>query len=301
MTTPTKAYKNLDFLTSPAARPIRVLCELSEPKHRFLQHRVFDTVIFFGSARAKPLQEAKDLLAFAKRELQTSRNEAERARLQRLVIKAERVVRLSRYYDETVELARRVADWDMKRGGANRYYVATGGGPGIMEAANRGASLVPGSRSIGLGISLPFEAGVNPFVSKGLDFEFHYFFTRKYWFLYLAKAMVAMPGGFGTMDELFEVLTLRQTGKVKKPMPTVLFGTEYWDSVLDMQAMADWGTISDEDLLLFHRTDDVDDAFDYLVAGLEAAEREAADRGVTGPVAIVDGVKDDDETEVGSI
>lgn len=290
-----KAYKNMDFLNSPAARSIRVLCELKEPKERFRQARVFDTVIFFGSARARPLKEAKDQLAFARRELDTARGEAERARLEKLVTKAERIVRLSRYYDDTVELARKVTEWDMQRKGARRYYVCTGGGPGIMEAANRGASLVEGARSIGLGISLPFEESLNPFVSDGLGFEFHYFFTRKYWFLYLAKAMVGMPGGFGTMDELFETLTLRQTGKVKKPMPTVLFGTEYWDDVLNMEAMAEWGTISDDDLLLFHRTDSVDDAFDFLVAGLEAAEEQEDERGVTGPVAIVD--KDEDAGE----
>ena len=295
-----KAYKNQDFLNSPVARPIRVLCELQEPKQRFHKYRVTDTVIFFGSARARPLQEAKDQLAFAKRELQTSRSESERGHLEALVTKAERLVRLSRYYDDTVELARRVTEWDMQRGGSHRYYISTGGGPGIMEAANRGASLVPGARSIGLGISLPFEESLNPFVSKGLDFEFHYFFTRKYWFLYLAKAMVCMPGGFGTMDEFYETLTLRQTRKVKKPLPTVLFGSEYWDAVVNMQAMADWGTISEQDLLLFHRTDDVDDAFDYIVAGLEAAERQEAERGVTGPVAFVDGDEDEEE-ELGNI
>lgn len=141
-----------------------------------------------------------------------------------------------------------------------------------MEAANRGAALVEGGKSIGLGISLPFEESLNPWVSPELAFEFHYFFTRKYWFLYLAKAMVIFPGGFGTMDELFETLTLRQTGKIKKPIPTILFGTEYWNRVWDIQAMVDWGTISEKDLLLYHTTDSVDDAFEYLVGALEANE-----------------------------
>ena len=142
-----------------------------------------------------------------------------------------------------------------------------------MEAANRGASDVPGGRSVGLGISLPFEEKVNQYVTPELAFEFHYFFTRKYWFLYLAKAMVLMPGGFGTMDELFESLTLRQTGKIKKPMPTVLYGADYWDDVMDIDAMMRWGTISERDLLLFHRSNTVDDAFDFLVDAIENLER----------------------------
>jgi hypothetical protein len=144
----------------------------------------------------------------------------------------------------------------------------------MMEAANRGASEVEGGKSIGLGISLPFEEGVNQYVTPELAFEFHYFFTRKYWFAYLAKAMAVFPGGFGTMDELFEVLTLRQTGKIKKPMPTVLFGTGYWNSVFNIQAMVEWGTISEKDLSLYHVTDSVDDAFDFLTRALEQNEAE---------------------------
>ena len=272
MNTQEKAYKNQHFLNSPQARPIRVLCELEEPRLRFRECHVYDTIVFFGSARARLLADAEDRLAHARRELARSKEGEEHRRLEHLVKKAERVARLSRYYDETMELARRLTEWDMKRSGPDRYFICTGGGPGIMEAANRGAALVAGGRSVGLGISLPFEEKVNQFVSEGLDFEFHYFFTRKYWFLYLAKALIFMPGGFGTMDEVFESMTLRQTGKIKKPLPTVLFGTDSWDEVIDMQAMVDWGTIAEDDLLLFHRTDKVEEAFDFLVASLEANE-----------------------------
>lgn len=275
MTKPEKAYKNLGFLNSPAARHIRILCEYEEPRQRFLDQRVTDTVVFFGSARAKDPSEAANMLAHAKRELSRARSEDEVRRLTHQVTVAERAVKLSRYYADTRELARRMTEWDMQRQGTRRYEVCTGGGPGIMEAANRGAADVPGGRSIGLGISLPFEENVNKYVSPDLAFEFHYFFTRKYWFLYLVKAMVCMPGGFGTMDELFETLTLRQTGKVRKPVPTVLYGADYWSDIMDLQKMVDWGTISEKDLLLFHRSDSVDDAFDFLVSAIEAAEDES--------------------------
>lgn len=271
---PEKAYKNLDFLNSPEARTIRMVCEYEEPRRRFRRHGVQDTIVFFGSARAKPIDEAKVRLANAERAVERATTTEERRRLEHQVKHAQRMERLSRYYEDARELSRRLTEWDLKRRGVvdRSYVIATGGGPGIMEAANRGASDVKGGKSVGLGISLPFEEGVNPWVTEGLDFEFHYFFTRKYWFMYLCKAMAIFPGGFGTMDELFEALTLRQTGKIKKPVPTVLFGTEYWNSVLNIQAMVDWGTISEGDLLLYHVTDSVDDAFAYLTSNLEAEE-----------------------------
>lgn len=274
---PEKAYKNLSFLNSPSARPIRILCEYEEPRQRFLQHRVRDTIVFFGSARAKALTVAKDEVAHLTREHERCTDDRVRNSLESQLKAAQGRVRLGRFYDDTRELARRLTEWDMQRAGSRRYYVCTGGGPGIMEAANRGAADVEGGRSVGLGISLPFEEKVNKWVTPELAFEFHYFFTRKYWFLYLAKAMVLMPGGFGTLDELFESLTLRQTGKVKKPMPTVLYGTDYWDDVLDIDALLKWGTISEKDLALFHRTNSIDDAFDYLVSSIEQLERQSDD------------------------
>jgi len=278
---PTKAYKNLEFLTSPAARTIRMVCEYEEPGQRFRQHGVNNTIVFFGSARAKPEAEAKQLVANAEREVNRSDDPEERRRLQHQLKHARRVERLSQYYEAARELSRRLTEWDLSREAtahSRNYVVATGGGPGIMEAANRGASEVDNGKSVGLGISLPFEAGVNDWVTDGLDFEFHYFFTRKYWFMYLCKAMAIFPGGFGTMDELFEALTLRQTGKVKKPIPTILFGKEYWNDVLNIQAMVEWGTISEKDLLLYHITDDVEDAFQYLTEAIEANEALLATR-----------------------
>jgi hypothetical protein len=160
----------------------------------------------------------------------------------------------------------------MYRDGLRHYTVCTGGGPGIMEAANRGASEVEGGRSVGLGISLPFEPGVNEYCTEELAFEFHYFFTRKLWFVYLMKAMVVFPGGFGTLDEMFESLTLIQTDKVKKRLPIVLFGAQYWDKVLNLQAMADFGTISQKDIGLMYTTDSVDDAFEHITTALEQIE-----------------------------
>ena len=270
MSHPDKAYKNLEFLNSPPARHIRILCEYEEPRQRFIEQQVRDTIVFFGSARTRPPKEAGEALSTAQRELRAAKGDEAHRRLEHQVKVAQRGVNMARYYAETRELARRLTEWDMAR--KSRYLVCTGGGPGIMEAANRGAADVPGGKSVGLGISLPFEEKVNRFVTPELAFEFHYFFTRKYWFLYLVKAMVAMPGGFGTMDELFETLTLRQTGKIKKPLPTVLYGADYWDKIMDLQAMVEFGTIAEKDLLLFHRSDTVDDAFDYLVAAIEDAE-----------------------------
>jgi hypothetical protein len=269
---PEKAYKNLGFLNSPAARHIRILCEYEEPRQRFKEQRVHDTIVFFGSARARPSEVAADDIAHLEREVGRCADAKAKQELEQSLAMANHRAKLGRYYDETRELARRLTEWDMSRQAARRYYVSTGGGPGIMEAANRGAADVKGGRSVGLGISLPFEEKVNQYVTPELAFEFHYFFTRKYWFLYLAKAMVLMPGGFGTMDELFETLTLRQTGKIKKAMPTVLYGTDYWDDVMDVEAMMRWGTISQKDLKLFHRSNSVDDAFDFLVSAIEELE-----------------------------
>jgi hypothetical protein len=175
------------------------------------------------------------------------------------------------YYDAAVELAHRLTVWSMARASDSQFVICSGGGPGIMEAANRGATEA-GGPSIGLGISLPFEAGVNDWVTEGLDFEFHYFFTRKWWFLYLCKALVIFPGGFGTLDELFESLTLVQTKKISKPLPVVLFGTEYWSRVLHVDVMAEYGTISPGDTDLMFKTSSVDEAFEYLTSVLGAAE-----------------------------
>ena len=178
--------------------------------------------------------------------------------------KAEAAVKLAPYYDAAVDLAKRMTLWSKSlRNREHRFLVCTGGGPGMMEAANRGAKEAAGA-SIGLGISLPFEQGINPYVTRDLAFEFHYFFVRKYWFAYWAKALVVFPGGFGTMDELFELLTLIQTRKVEKRLPIVLYGSEFWNDILNFEAFVNWGVISPEDLSLFKIIDSVEEAADYL-------------------------------------
>ena len=264
---PEKAYKNLDFLNSPAARHIRILCEYEETRQRFKEQGVDNTVVFFGSARTKSSDEAARWLEQAKAVFAAEPQNEEAAAD---VAKAEIAVKTGPFYDAARELGRRMTEWSLARAG-EKYLICSGGGPGIMEAANRGATDA-GGRSVGLGISLPFEQGVNRFCTPELSFEFHYFFTRKYWFLYPCKAVVYFPGGFGTMDELFETTTLVQTGKITKPMPMVLFGTDYWDDVLDMDKMAQWGTISASDPDMMLRTNSVDEAFEYLTRHIEENE-----------------------------
>lgn len=253
---PLKAYKNEAFLNSPDARPLRILAEYLEPAARFRDYRIKDTVVFFGSARVLPRDVAQARLEEAERDS----GDIEAARV---------ALHMSKYYEDTRELARRLTEWSKSlEGTERRFVVCSGGGPGIMEAANRGASEAKGV-NIGLNISLPFEQVDNPFITRRLAFEFHYFFMRKFWFSYLAKAMVVMPGGFGTFDEFMEVVTLVQTFKIRKRLPIVLYGTEYWDQVLDLRPMRAHGMISPEDVDLFHRSDSVDDAFEYLVGELE--------------------------------
>jgi len=251
MTQTYKAYRSQSFLTSTAARPLRILSEYLEPKSRFDHYKVEDTIVFFGSSRiVSPEQADKDLAAARQAGDDLTGPETARA--------------LCRYYEATRELAYRVTEWSKALGqGERRFVVCSGGGPGIMEAANRGASQAKGL-NVGLTISLPMEEGYNPHITRELQFEFHYFFMRKFWFAYLAKAVVVMPGGFGTLDELFEVLTLVQTGKIRKYMPIVLFGRDYWEQVVDFDALARFGTINAKDIDLCFRTDSVDEAFDYL-------------------------------------
>ena len=265
---PPKAYKNLEFLASPAARHIRILCEYEETRQRLMKHRVHHTIVFFGSARTRSGEEAAKLLEEATEALALSPEDPVLKAGHR---KAEVAARMSKYYDAARELARKITEWSSGRTSGRRYVITSGGGPGIMEGANRGASEGGDGRNVGLGISLPFEQGVNPYVTPELAFEFHYFFTRKYWFLYLCKALVIFPGGYGTMDELFETLTLVQTGKIKKRLPILLFGTEYWDKVFNLEAMAEFGTIGPDDVNLVHKTDSVDEAFEYLKSQLEDA------------------------------
>jgi uncharacterized protein (TIGR00730 family) len=266
------AYKMPEFLESDEARPIRILAEYIEPWRRFHHQRIRDTVVFFGSARVRSREAAAQHLREV--EEQTASTAAGAAALAR----ARRGVEWSRYYEDARELARRLTTWASRiPGPCCRFLVCSGGGPGIMEAANRGAHEA-GGRSIGLNIRLPFEQGVNPYVSRDLHFEFHYFFMRKFWFAYLAKALVVFPGGFGTLDELFETLTLEQTEKLADRTAILLYGTEYWDRVVDVDPLIEWGAISPGDAKLITRVDTVDDAFEFLRAHLQAhlaSEREA--------------------------
>jgi uncharacterized protein (TIGR00730 family) len=250
-----KAYQDSRFLESKDARALRILAEYLEPLSRFKRYGVQDTIVFMGSARLLSEEAARARLAEAER----TGADLEAARI---------AVELSRYYEAARSLAQRLTAWSKKLDREERrFVVCTGGGPGIMEAANRGASEAKGL-NIGLTISIPNDEFDNPYVSRELHFHFHYFFMRKFWFVYLAKAVVLFPGGFGTLDELFEILTLVQTHKMKKRMPIVLFGAKYWDEVMNFDALVKYGTISAGDLKLFHRTDTIDEAYDIITRGL---------------------------------
>jgi len=250
-----KAYQNQRFLESRDARALRILSEYLEPLSRFQRYQVQDTIVFMGSARILSRDVADAALSAA--ELAGSGVAAARVALE-----------LSNYYEAARELAHRLTDWSKQLGdAARRFVICTGGGPGIMEAANRGASEAKGL-NVGLTISIPNEEFDNPFVSRELHVHFHYFFMRKFWFVYLAKAVVLFPGGYGTLDELFEILTLVQTRKMKKRMPLVLFGPKFWNEVVNFDALVRHGTISPEDASLFHFTDSVDEAYELITRGL---------------------------------
>lgn len=252
---PLKAYENERFLSSRDARALRILAEYLEPLSRFERQDVNDTIVFLGSARTHSSEAANEALKQAQ---QSGRGEDV----------ARTGLAMSKYYEAARELAHRLTTWSKGLGDeSRRFVVCTGGGPGIMEAANRGASEAHGL-NVGLTISIPMDEFYNPYVTRGLDFHFHYFFMRKFWFLYLAKAVLVFPGGFGTLDELFEVLTLVQTGKIRKRLPIVLFGTEYWSEIVNFDALVRYGTIDAKDLKLLHRTDSVDDAFEFVTREL---------------------------------
>ena len=254
------AYLDRSFLESDEARPIRILAEYLEPLRRFRQEQIQDTVVFFGSARIHSRELAEQSLADLVKKAAgldtTKRDEALR--------RSRKAVEWSRYYEEARELAKLHARWAKSLEGSNhRFVVCSGGGPGIMEAANRGASDA-GAKSIGLNIRLPFEQGPNSFITPGLHFEFHYFFMRKFWFAYLAKSLVIFPGGFGTLDEMFEILTLMQTNKLAKQIQVILYGTEYWDRILNLEPMEEWGAINPADRGLLVRANTPEEASELL-------------------------------------
>lgn len=263
---PLKAYKNLDFLRGSKARFIRILCELLEPEDRFKKEGVDNTIVLFGSARTKHPKAAEKELKSIQALIAESPEVSQP--LQKRLKEAEIDLKASKYYEAARELSKKLTEWSLQLPKKEQVYICSGGGPGIMEAANRGAHEANG-RSIGLGISLPFEQRVNSYISKELQFEFKYFFIRKYWFVLLAKSLVAFPGGFGTLDELFETLTLMQTEKVKHKTPIILFGREFWDQLINFDTLIQWGMISEEDLSYIHITDSVEDAFLFVVSQIE--------------------------------
>ena len=267
------AYEDKEFLDSPDARILRILAEYQEPMARFRRERIQDTVVFFGSARFHALDVANhelELLDNTGSVAPAPEHEqpGESTELQRK--RAEAAVEMARYYEDARKLAHLMTEWSMKLPGRrHRFVITSGGGPGIMEAANRGA-WEAGGKTVGLNILLPFEQRPNPYITPSLNFNFHYFFMRKFWFAYLAKALVVFPGGFGTLDEMFELLTLDQTHKLSKPMTIIIYGSEYWKSVINLQAFADKGAISPKDLDLFKFADTPEEAFELLKAGLIA-------------------------------
>jgi uncharacterized protein (TIGR00730 family) len=252
----------LEFLRSDKARFIRILCELFEPEERFKVAGVENTIVLFGSARTKPSKEAAAQLKSVNELIAQSATPTET--LQKRLKEAKMDLKASKYYDAAQELSQKLTEWSLQLPEKDRLLICSGGGPGIMEAANRGAHEANG-KSVGLGISLPFEQRVNDYISKELQFEFKYFFIRKYWFVMLAKSLVAFPGGFGTLDELFETLTLMQTKKVNGKAPIVLFGKEFWNELINLETLVEWGMISEDDLNYIHITDSVEDAFNFVV------------------------------------
>jgi uncharacterized protein (TIGR00730 family) len=257
------AYENKKFLNGPDGRILRILAEYQEPLSKFRRERIQDTIVFFGSARFRSQEKAQAAL----QELQKAGNDTPAALEQ--MVRAESDLKMARYYEDARKLSYMITKWTQTISQPrHRFVVCTGGGPGIMEAANRGA-YEAGGKTIGLNINLPFEQVPNPYITPDLNFEFHYFFMRKLWFAYLAKALVVFPGGFGTFDEMFELLTLAQTEKLAKHIGVVVYGREYWDKIINFQALVDAGTISAKDLSLIHWANTPEEAFEFLRADLE--------------------------------
>lgn len=253
-----KAYKNQDFLSSADARAIRILSEYFEPRSRFIKNKIADTIVFFGSARIISRKDALKLVESSKKETASSPK--------RKFDGAVKLLEMSKYYEDAVELSKRLTAWSKSlKQENNRFIICSGGGPGIMEAANKGAKLA-GGHSIGLNISIPFEQFVNKYVDPDLAFEFHYFFMRKLWFVYLAKALIVFPGGFGTMDELMEVLTLLQTKKITKKMKIVMYDENYWREIINFDALIEHGTIGKDDMKLFDFCSTVDEAYEKITS-----------------------------------
>lgn len=262
--TPLRAYEDKEFINSSDARILRIISEFLQPNVKFKKHKIVDTIVFFGSARLLSKKNATQLLnKFKTVNPKSETNLAEKLRL------AQHHVNMSRYYEDAVELSRRLTEWSLSLPThANRFIICTGGGPGIMEAANKGAKMA-GGYSIGLNINIPSEQSVNKYVSPDLSFDFHYFFMRKFWFAYLAKCLIVFPGGFGTMDEFFEILTLMQTKKIKKKMLLLVYDAKYWKSMVNFDGLVQNAVISEKDMKLFNFCSSVDEAFEVIKSFFE--------------------------------
>src|ERR1700677_4465317 len=258
------AYENQPFINGPDGRILRILAEYQEPLSRFRREQIQETVVFFGSARFHGEDAARKNHADAEKKDARLAAAEQKESLKR----AHAAVDMARYYEDARRLAHMLTEWSIQiPARRRRFVVTTGGGPGIMEAANLGAHEA-GGKSIGLNIHLPFEQNPNSYITPALNFEFHYFFMRKFWFAYLAKALVIFPGGFGTMDEFFEILTLAQTEKLAKKIVIVIYGSEYWKKIINFEAMVDAGVISEPDLDLFKMSDSPEESFEFLKVGL---------------------------------
>ena len=258
------AYRDALFMESVAARPVRILTEYLDPLVRLRREEVGDTIVMFGSARIVGRDRA---LAHLRRLKSLKGKQTPRRRL--ALRDARAALSMSRYYEEARELAKRITAWSLTLGEhPRRFVICSGGGPGIMEAANRGAAEA-GGKTVGLSIELPHEQWPNSYISPGLNFQFHYFFMRKLWFAQLAKALIVFPGGFGTMDELWEMLTLMQTGKLQRRNLILIYGRRYWHRVIDWREMLNWGTINRREYNLLQFADSVDEAFERIRSGLE--------------------------------
>jgi hypothetical protein len=256
---PQKSYDNKEFIHSGNGRLIRILSEYLYPEQRFKKYNINKTIIFFGSARIKPKDTVQKEIAEIERKLLSVKNNPQKEKLMNELHQLDKKLEMSRYYEESYELSYKLSKWSETLPGKNKFFICTGGGPGIMEAANKGA-YAAGAKTIGLNISLPVEQDPNPYITPELNFEFHYFFMRKFWLVYPAIALIVFPGGFGTIDEMMEVLTLRQTEKFKKPRLILLYSEEYWKKIINFDALVEYGMISKEDTKLFFTANSPDEA-----------------------------------------
>ena len=266
---PKAPHEDRRFMNSTPARPIRILAEYLHPLAQLKKEGIGDTIVMFGSARIGSRETAVGRYTQLK-QAKTARMKPLRLKRHHLALReAKNALEMSRYYEEARLLSHKITAWALSLGPRpRRFVVCSGGGPGIMEAANRGA-YEAGGKSIGLSIELPHEQFANPYISPELSFNFHYFFMRKLWFAQIAKALIVFPGGFGTMDELWEMMTLSQTGKMPKHTLILIYGRKYWNDIMNLKAMVRWGTISQVDYDQLQYADNVDEAFEVVRSGLE--------------------------------